>query len=158
MAKHRRRRGLHGLLDLDLGTPLRNVGLGAGLNVGGSIIGPKIPVVGDFLTKIPGGPGLGLGLLAAAVAWFRGKKGPAMQIATGAIAVSALPLAEQFGLTKLGLISASYNYQGLGAIVPTVRMGDGTMRQLTDGEYGGPSVTQGLGMHPLEVMQGGILQ
>lgn len=155
MARRRRRRGLAGVLDLDLGSPLKNVGLGAGLNIGGSLIGTRIPVVGGMLAKVPGGPGLGLALAVAAIQYFRGKKSTAIEIGVGGVIVSAPVLIAQSGFLPMGLVTAD-----MGAVVPTVRMSDGSIRALTDGEIGGPevAVTQGLGMDRVSVYQGGILQ
>lgn len=158
MARRRRHRHLRGLIDLDMGSDKKNVLLGAGLNIGGNLIAKKVPTVGGFLAQIPvlgDSPGMALAAIAAAYNFFlKKKKATAINIIIGAALVSANELLVKY-LPSLSLITTD-----LSAVVPTVRMSDGTMRALTDGELGGPdvSVTQGLGMSRADVLQGGILQ
>lgn len=151
LGKHKRRRhGYRGLarkfLTFDLGTTQRNVALGAGLNVAGTVILDKIPVVGPALKRIPvigeAAPGLTFALAVAALNWFQGKKQAASAIALGAGAVSLPFILQQTGLVKsMGLVTTD-----LSAVVPTVEMSDGSSRALSYAEMGGPnlSVTQGL--------------
>lgn len=162
MAHRRYRRHLRGIVDVDMGSSKGNVLLGAGLNIAGSLVAVRIAPLANILSKIPiigDSPGLGIAVAAAAYNFFaKKKKGVAIDILTGAALVSAFPLLNRITQGTMGLVTTDFS--AFSAIVPTVRMSDGTSRALSDGELGGPSVAvhQGLGFARADVLQGGILQ
>ena len=162
MSKRRyRRRRLSGVLDLDMGTQLGNVVFGATASAIGNVVGPRLPFLGEQIQRLPGTPGLAVGLGIAGIAWMRGNQDAATDIAIGAVLPSAMLMIQSFAEGTFGAEGA----EGTGYVVPTAErlglvaasaeMTDGSMESLAmQGDEIPASVLQGYSSRSVEVIQG----
>lgn len=153
MRRYRRR--LSGILDLDMGSQLGNVVLGASASAVGNVLGPRIPVVGGVLAGFPGSPGLAVGLGLAGIAWMKGNQDAAVDIAVGAALPSAMLMVQNFaaGVFETGYVIPTA--ERLGLVAASAEMTDGSMESLAMQNDEIPAaVLQGYSSRSVEVIQG----